>query len=88
MGYTLFSEVDAHDFDLNREGRPLTDMDAELSPQRKGTLLTACFCGFWDRRFTGPRGSPVANGGAPEGSGRWPSTPGPVPVGLRPADYR
>lgn len=85
MGYTLFSEVDSHDFDLNCEGRPPTDMDTELSPQRKGTLLTACFCGFWDRRFMGPRGSPAADGGALKGSERWPSTarpPGPVPVGV------
>lgn len=79
VGYTLSSEVDGHDFDLNCEGRPPTDMDAELSPQWKGTLLTARFCGFWDRR---PRGSPVADGEAPEGSGRWPSAA--RPPGLSP----
>ena len=50
------------------------DTDTELSPQWKGVPLTACFCGSWDRRFTGPGGSPVADRGAPEGSGRWPST--------------
>ena len=81
MGYTLFSEVYAHDFDLNREGHPPTDTDTELRPQQKGTPLTACFCGSWDRRFTGPGGSPVADGGAPEGSGRWPSTPLACPCG-------
>ncbi|XP_044791024.2 uncharacterized protein LOC123331363 [Bubalus bubalis] len=57
-----------------REGHPPMDTDTELSPQWKGVPLTACFCGSWDRRFTGPGGSPVADRGAPEGSGRWPST--------------
>lgn len=88
MGYTLFSEVYAHDFDLNREGTHQRTRTLSCAPSRRGrrSLPASVVPGTEGLRGLEEAPWQMEEHRRAQGAGLPP--PWPVPVGMGPADYR